>query len=340
MEHATTYAEHVERVLKIATGLALSGQSGTVAQMTGLARAFYSDKTLCRINRDSSGPRGRTRLMHAARTGNAARAAFLLQCGASPRAVTKGGQTALHLAAPHSKHSTLCTPGHLALVPMLVQGGADVNAVDEEGYTPLLLAANPQSVVINLEMVRVLVENGADLEKGVTHPGEDDIAPWTPLTTATVLCKWEAAAALMALGAKVDAPVGAGGHNSLSLACQRGDVASVRRLLDLGADIAFKSCGFVAIPLAQLVLINQGQHGAAPGAHLAVFKELLARGISLAAGTGKWGGPSVQEAVDEIGGGSGCPFKAALDAHMQAHPEATAQQAPAGGGAGAGAASE
>lgn len=52
--------------------------------------------------------------------------------------------------------------------------------------------------------------------------------------------KWEAAAALVALGARVDAPAGAGGHTWLSLACQSGDVATVRRLLDLARNLAFK----------------------------------------------------------------------------------------------------
>jgi hypothetical protein len=67
---AEAYQEHVEDVLKIATGLALSGYGEAVGQMTGMARAFRTDVPLWAVHKAHRGPRGRTRLMYAARSGD------------------------------------------------------------------------------------------------------------------------------------------------------------------------------------------------------------------------------------------------------------------------------
>ena len=68
---AEDYQEHVEDVLKIATGLALSGYGEAVGQMTGMARAFRADVPLWAVHKAYRGPRGRTRLMYAAWEGDA-----------------------------------------------------------------------------------------------------------------------------------------------------------------------------------------------------------------------------------------------------------------------------
>jgi hypothetical protein len=81
---AAKYEAHVERVLLIALGLALSGYGEAVAGMTGMARAFRADVTLWNVHKAYRGPAGgRTLLMHAAGVGDVARARFLLE-GALP----------------------------------------------------------------------------------------------------------------------------------------------------------------------------------------------------------------------------------------------------------------
>ena len=68
---AAQYEDHVERVLKVALGLALSGYGEAVVGMTGMARAFRSDETLWNVHKSFKGPQGRTLLMHAASVGDA-----------------------------------------------------------------------------------------------------------------------------------------------------------------------------------------------------------------------------------------------------------------------------
>ena len=302
------------RALKIATCLAQCGYAAAVSQMIGLARAFGLDQPLFFACKDfCSIPGGRTRLMLAAKTGNLARATFLLDCGANARAATESGSTALHLAA---LPRPACTPGHVAVVRLLCARGADVNATDSGGSTPLYLAVLPKN---SLDVVTALAACGADLERGslmLQLPGEEGSAPSTPLSAALELGHWETAKRLVELGAKVDAPAGVGGHTALSLAIQRGQVSRVKVLLDLGASVTFGACTHVNIPPLHLAVMNAGMHDAAPGAHLEVFKELLARGASTAAYQSVWGASqSVEELVADMGDENYPLFKAVLDAH-------------------------
>jgi ankyrin repeat protein len=318
---------NVGRALIIATAMAHTGYKSAVSQLLELSTAFATDKTLLTLCQVRPGPHGRTRLMHAARAGNVARAVFLLSCGAAAGAADERGATALHSAAWPAGNT--CLPGHVAVARLLVEHGAAVNAVDEGGYTPVSLSSNP--IVFprrNLAMVEALVQLGADLNLG-NNFGMTDSVPSTTLTSAILLGRWEAATELVRLGANVDAPAGLvnAGHNSLSLACQLGEVDKVRRLLDLGANILFTACAPVCIPLLQLVVMNNGQHEAEKGVHLKLFKLLLARGASTAAAQGIWG---EMESLDEmLEGYRGTEeyglFRAALNAHEAAHrrPQAT-----------------
>jgi hypothetical protein len=131
---AKAYQEHVEDVLKIVTGLALSGYGAAVVQMTGMARAFRADVPLWAVHKAHKGPRGRTRLMYAARKGDVERARFLLERGAAIDDLNKYGDPALVYA---------CQKGHLDVVRFLVErGGAAVNAARTTvGTTALMMPA-------------------------------------------------------------------------------------------------------------------------------------------------------------------------------------------------------
>ncbi len=132
---AAAYETHVERVLLIALGLALSGYGEAVTAMTGMARAFRADVTLWNVHKAYKGPAGgRTLLMHAARTGDVARARFLLERGAAIGEGNKKGSTALMCASDI---------GHLDCMRFLVEHGvAAVNAARTlDGMTALMFAS-------------------------------------------------------------------------------------------------------------------------------------------------------------------------------------------------------
>jgi len=79
------------------------------------------------------GMSGGSRLRRAARTGNSAKVAQLIACGASVHSSCEVFErTSLHYAAHY---------GQLACVKMLVELGSDVEAVDLNGETPIHLAA-------------------------------------------------------------------------------------------------------------------------------------------------------------------------------------------------------
>ena len=69
-----------------------------------------------------------TWLMHAAMTGDLARARFLLKCGAPINAVNSDGSTALLFAACY---------GRLSVAKLLIENHANVNTPNKSGWTPL-----------------------------------------------------------------------------------------------------------------------------------------------------------------------------------------------------------
>ena len=161
------YVDHTERVLHLATCIALSGHGEAVAAMTTMARAFRADAALWAVHKAYQGPSGRTHLMHAARTGNEARAAFLLAQGASASQATKLGCEALMCASEG---------GHLRLARLLVDlGRAPLDAAKAgDGMTALMYACSSG----RLEVARFLVERGAS-RSATTSSGA------TALTLAT-----------------------------------------------------------------------------------------------------------------------------------------------------------
>jgi ankyrin repeat protein len=139
--------ERMARLLRVATCLAECGYGAQVGQLAATARAFRGDAQVWAASCNHCGPLGRTRLMHAAKTGDIERARFLVYRGAAGDAVDKGGQTALMWA---------CGRGHPEVVRFLVErGGANVNAATTtDGMTALMWASRQG----HLEIVRFLVE--------------------------------------------------------------------------------------------------------------------------------------------------------------------------------------
>ena len=105
--------EHLERLLRVGTCLAMCGYGAQVAQLAGTARAFRADAQLWGAQARHKGLRGRTALMHAALIDDVHRIQFLVERGAEVEAVDAVfGETALMLA---------CEYGHLETARFLVE---------------------------------------------------------------------------------------------------------------------------------------------------------------------------------------------------------------------------
>ena len=184
-------------------------------------------------------PMGETLLMTAARSGTAKGVRFLVMAGADVNAAENSReQTALMWAAAQ---------GHAEVVQVLIESGADLNAhsrvrpmlmytdatnggafdqgVMENlgGFSPLLFAARQGDV----DIARLLINAGADID-GVAGNGT------SPLVVATHSGHSELARFLLEQGADANA-IGAG-YTAMHAAILRGDLDTVKALLDHGAD--------------------------------------------------------------------------------------------------------
>ena len=214
--------EHLERLLRVATCLAMCGYGAQVGQLAGAARAFYSDAQVWAALVHHRGKRGRrTHLMHAAYMGSAARVQYLLDRGAAVDAVTLSGATALMMASDG---------GHLETVRCLVErGSANVNAARAaDGHTSLMWASEKG----HMETARFLVERGgANVNAAMTSNGT------TALLLASQNGHLETVRFLVERGgANVNAAKTTDGRTALMMASKCGHLQFVRFLLQHGAD--------------------------------------------------------------------------------------------------------
>ena len=176
---------------------------------------------------------GSTALMIAALHSGQQRVRALIDAGANPRVRNQRGDTAIMAAARKGDSQT---------IDLLVEYGVDVNATNDDGTTALMLA------VTNGEPtgVRCLIEHGAKVNAW-------NSGGWTPLLLAKGISVIEP---LIEAGADVNVACnddGFPGWTPLMFACFEGDLYSVRKILNAGANInARDSAGRSALTICRL----------------------------------------------------------------------------------------
>ena len=138
--------------------------------------------------------------------------------------------------------------GHLEVVRFLVESGAnkDQGATDD-GATPLHIAAAKG----RLEVVRFLVESGANKDQGTTDDGA------TPLHIAAAKGHLEVVRFLVESGANKDQGTTDDGATPLHIAAAKGHLEVVRFLVESGAN---KGQGARDDGVTPLVIAANGEH--------------------------------------------------------------------------------
>jgi ankyrin repeat protein len=162
-------------------------------------------------------------LADAARQGDSARVATLLESGATAElnAASRDGMTPLLWSAQAND---------LEVARALLRAGADANLGNRYGITPLWLAATNRSP----ELVSLLLEHGADAGAGLPH-GE------TPLMAAARAGDAESIRLLIAAGADPNAAETKLGETALMWAAAEDQADAIRELVAGGADTALAS---------------------------------------------------------------------------------------------------
>ena len=223
-KRAALLEDYTERLLQVATCMAMCGFGEAVGGLTGMARAFYGDAVLWAVHKGHRGPRGRTRLMYAAMVKDVARARFLLAQGAAVDVVDANLATALMYA---------CEAGALEVAHCLVERGASVNAVRGGGGQTALMYACENG---HPEVARCLLAHGADVHAARTDYGK------TALMLACEFGHLEIVQCLVEHGANVNAAMKRG-MTALMWACYKGHAKVVRLLLQRGADPQLQTDG-------------------------------------------------------------------------------------------------
>jgi ankyrin repeat protein len=161
-----------------------------------------------------------TPLMKASWEGEIDIAKYLIEKGADVNAEDDSGQTPLFNAILRD---------HSNVVALLIEKGAKVNIKDSRQFTPLTSAA----AAGYQEVVTILVKAGADL-KAETYG-------LTPLMFAVSSRKPETVRLLVELGAPVDQVSSMSGQTALFSAIYAGSAELVQTLIDLKANVNFKT---------------------------------------------------------------------------------------------------
>ena len=159
-----------------------------------------------------------------------------------------------------------CLSQSVECTKMLLDAGANANAANDDGYTPLHLAAF-SGTAEGASQCDLLVERGAGLESRLKGDRVyEQVRDWTPLMVAAAEGGWPAVAALVRLGADVNARDWAGMTPLMLAACQSAEtLQKLQTLLESGASAQARSNdGYTALDCARIQarLLSEGASNA------------------------------------------------------------------------------
>jgi uncharacterized protein len=162
---------------------------------------------------------GSSTLLHAAvaRAGSPEVVRLLLDRGLAIDAHDRYGDTPLHVASFKKRAD---------LVHLLITAGASVNAIDRAGYAPIDHGWS------DLDVVRALLDNGADPNGGPRVPWQGSSYEWSVVSHAAAWDRCDVLHALLSAGADPKRH-----PEALPLAAKAGKAGSVKVLLDHGAPL-------------------------------------------------------------------------------------------------------
>ena len=196
---------------------------------------------------------GRTSLMYAAMTGNKERTLELIEAGGHVEVKDRAGRNALHWACIGKNGIYTDTQGEVLEMLLhppgrknymkiqiknrpagsaLIDGVKVIEEIDEYGFTPLQYAciygnSNLNKGTRNLELVSILVKNGAKVDNGRLKP----------LIIASQNNNIEIVKYLLDKGANIEAKQPHNSYTALIAACERSSPEVVSLLLDAGANV-------------------------------------------------------------------------------------------------------
>src|SRR5579863_7228997 len=172
-----------------------------------------------------------TRLIEAAKGGDAKTVRDLLSQHVPATTAEADGTTALHYAVRND---------NLDIADLLIANGAPVNAATRYNITPLSLACDHG----NAAMIERLLKAGADPD-GTSEEGQ------AALMSASLAGKVNAIKVLLTHGAKVNVAEPVKGQTALMWAASEGHTSAVETLIEFGADVKAKSkSGFTPLLFA------------------------------------------------------------------------------------------
>ena len=197
-----------------------------------------------------------TPLKLASANGDAVLVKQLLKGGADVNQMKRISDTALHVAMIPRRG--IANEAFANVVQKLLKSGAEPNAHNCKGETPLCLACRPTNGEVNVGIVQILLEHGADSNKSPPHAmsswSRDYLLPPSPLSLAAICGNNELTMLLIKFGARIDHSDNRGrtalhfavGHDNVTWcydlrhmeATKSGpDMSTTELLLSAGADV-------------------------------------------------------------------------------------------------------
>ncbi|MHC1704037.1 MAG: ankyrin repeat domain-containing protein [Tenuifilaceae bacterium] len=185
---------------------------------------------------------------------------FLIDKGSDVNITSNTGETPLHIAAKLRMND---------IVLLLISKGAKIDINDGANYTPLTNAIHHHNSISQvsgkLETVKILVENGADINK-------KGMWGWFPIQVAAEFGPVEVVDYLIDKGAIIPTEQGQDSYQLLNASCTRGLDKLFEKLMEKGFDL-------------QVNQYTRGLiHAAAAGGSEKIVEELLRKGFKVMVG--------------------------------------------------------